>query len=147
MAILLVKNERVENILPQFPPQGWSLPGHTVEEGDAQIGWVRVGGVWQAPASKVPDLSPRQLWLGLMFEEIITPAEAEAASLGTIPAFIENVILSLPSDAQRAAARVTIRRGLSVERSNQLVTAALATLPTPPTSEEVDAFFIAYSQV
>lgn len=149
MALLLVRDDKVVNILPEAPPEGWELPDHIVVDADAQIGWVRVGGVWQAPAlpRAIPDLSPRQLWIGLMTEEIITPAECEAASLGVIPAFIENVIAALPSDIQRATARVTIRRGLSVERDNALVTAALATLPVPPTNEAVDQFFLSYSQV
>ena len=96
---------------------------------------------------RIPDLSPRQLWLGLMTEEIITPEECEAAGLGTIPAFIEAVIADFPSPVQRAAARVTINKGLTIERNNALVTDALARLPVPPPPEAVDAFFLTYSQV
>lgn len=128
----------------------WTPPeGYTAIEADGQIGQRWNGTAFEdaTPPVVIPDLSPRQLWLGLMTEEIITAAEAEAASLGTIPAFIENVIAALPSEVQRAAARVTIRTGLSVERNNALVIAALATLPVPPTPEAVDAFFIGYSQV
>lgn len=128
----------------------WTPPaGFTAIEADGQIGQRWNGTTFEDETAPpvIPDLSPRQLWLGLMTEEIITPEEAEAASLGTIPAFIENVIAALPSEVQRAAARVTIRTGLSVERNNALVTDALGRLPVPPPPEAVDAFFLTYSQV
>lgn len=89
----------------------------------------------------VPDITPRQLWLALMGAGFITPAEADAASLGTIPTFLNDVIETLSTETERVAARVTIRTALSIERDNPLVIAALSNLPTPPSAAEVDDFF------
>lgn len=40
MAHLLIKDGIVVNILPEAPPEGWSLPGHEVVEALGQIGWA-----------------------------------------------------------------------------------------------------------
>jgi hypothetical protein len=124
-----------------------ALSAEEIAERAALAAAAEAAAAARAASAPVPSLTPRQLWLGLMTEEIITPAEAEAASLGTIPTFMENVIFSLPSEAQRAAARVTIRAALAIERSNPLVASALAGLPSPPSSEAVDAFFRTYSLI
>jgi hypothetical protein len=40
MAFLLISGGLVVNILPEAPPEGWSMPGHEVVEADGQIGWA-----------------------------------------------------------------------------------------------------------
>ena len=79
------------------------------------------------PAPPVPvSITPRQLWLGLLADGYITETEAEAASLGTLPAALDAAIAGLPA-AERAAARISLRTMQEARRDDPLTDMLAAT--------------------
>ncbi|MFO0407817.1 MAG: DUF4376 domain-containing protein, partial [Labrys sp. (in: a-proteobacteria)] len=48
-----VRDDKVVNILPEAPPEGWSLPDHTVIDAEAQIGWIWNGSAWVDPTPPI----------------------------------------------------------------------------------------------
>lgn len=85
-----------------------------------------------------------QLLIGLVAEGWITEAEGDAWLAGTLPAAALAVIATLP-EAQRFGARTRALRPSVVVRSDPLVIALAASEGI--TSEQLDQFFITYSQV
>jgi hypothetical protein len=150
MAILLVRNNVVENIFPQMPPPGWSLPGHTVEIGNADIGWIRSGEGWVDPNAPQPDapstlaeISRPQAAAQLLAEGRITPDEAVAmARTAAVPAFVEAELNKLPTNIRIFAyidfAKYTYNRNHPTFES--LMSSAGFS------AEELDAFFLAAAQ-
>lgn len=101
MAILLVRNDRVENIFPERPEEGWSIEGCTVEEGAAEIGWVRINGTWAPPLPPVPaSISRRQCAKQMALMGLITPTEALAMTkTGDMPAMVNAMVTGQPNEA------------------------------------------------
>jgi hypothetical protein len=91
-----------------------------------------------------PDLSFPQLLIGLVAEQWITEADGEAWLTGTLPTAVLEVISSLPTEMQFPAKARALRPSMIV-RADPLV-AALATYEGK-TPEELDEFFLTYSQV
>lgn len=91
------------------------------------------------------NITPRQLFLGLMKEGFITPEEAIAAAQSrTAPAAIAAVLDSLPP-MERATAYITWGSMMEVQRSNPLVATIAAT--TSLSEKELDLFFFNCSQL
>lgn len=89
-------------------------------------------------------LSFAQLLIGLVAEGWITEAEGKAWLAGTLPAAVNGLIDQLPADQQFAAyARAT--RPTEVLRLDPLVVALAQSAQKTP--EEMDQFFLTYSQV
>ena len=104
------------------PPDPWATP--VVEDGK------HVG--WEPGNPPVPEsITMRQLLIGLMGAEWITPAQADAWSAdGTLPATITAVIDALTTEAERVAARITARKMSSAYRNDPLlIAAAQAAMP------------------
>jgi hypothetical protein len=97
-----------------------------------------------APVIPIPNLSFAQLLIGLVTEGWITEAEGEGWLVGTLPDPVLLVISMLPTN-QQFAAKARASRPSDVERADPLV-AALATAEGK-TPEELDEFFLTYSQV
>ena len=97
---------------------------------DARQPWTGDG--WGEAPEPVPEsITMRQLLIGLMGAEWITPAQADAWSAdGTLPPTITAVIDALPTEAERVAARITARK-MSVALRNDplLIAAAHAAMP------------------
>lgn len=85
-----------------------------------------------------------QLLLGLVAEQWITEAEAEAWQLGTLPAVVLAVIDQLPP-GDRFAARARARRLTQCARTDALVIAMASA--TGRNDDDLDAFFETYAQV
>lgn len=97
------------------------------------------------PADVVPNISPRQLMIGLAEEGLITEEEAIAyAENRAEPAQVTQLINSLPEE-QRFRARMTWKTMIMVERANPLVD-GLATI-AGKTSEEVNELFDNWSKI
>lgn len=92
----------------------------------------------------IPDLSFPQLLIGLVAEGWITEADGEAWLAGTLPAAVLGVISSLPTEMQFPAKARALRPSVVI-RADPLV-AALA-FYEGKTPEELDEFFLTYSQV
>ena len=91
-------------------------------------------------ADPVPQsITMRQLLIGLMGAEWITPTQADAWSAdGTLPATITAVIDALPTEAERVAARITARKMSNAYRNDPLlISAAQAAMPDA-TEEEIN---------
>ena len=97
-----------------------------------------------APPVIIPNLSFAQLLIGLVTEEWITEAEGEGWLVGTLPAPVLGVIATLPAN-QRFAAKARASRPSNVERADPLVGALASAEGKTP--EELDEFFLTYSQV
>ena len=113
------------------PPGPWAKP--IVEDGK------HVG--WEPGNPPVPEsITMRQLLIGLMGAEWITPAEADAWSAdGTLPATITTVIDALSTEAERVAARITARKMSSAYRNDPLlIAAAQAAMPDADEQEISD---------
>jgi len=125
------------------PPDQWAKP--VVEDGK-HVGWEP--GNPPAPDS----ITMRQLLIGLMGAEWITPAEADAWSAdGTLPPAITAVIDALPTEAERVAARITARKMSRAYRNDPLlIAAAQAAMPDADEqeiSDTLDDAFRAWSQL
>ena len=125
------------------PPDQWATP---VVEGGEHVGW-------EPGNPPVPEsITMRQLLIGLMGAEWITPAEADTWSAdGTLPATIMAVIDALPTEAERVAARITARKMSSAYRNDPLlIAAAQAAMPDAAEQEindTLDDAFRAWSQL
>ena len=97
-----------------------------------------------APPVVIPDLSFAQLLIGLVTEEWITEAEGNAWLVGTLPDPVLAVIATLPSNQQFVAKARAIRPS-TIVRADPLVGALAAA--EGKTSEELNQFFIGYSQI
>jgi len=92
----------------------------------------------------IPDLSFPQLLIGLVTEQWITEADGDAWLTGTLPSAVLGVISSLPSEMQFPAKARALRPSVVV-RADPLVAALAAYEGKTP--EELDEFFLTYSQV
>ena len=92
----------------------------------------------------IPDLSFPQLLIGLVTEGWITEANGEAWLAGTLPAAVLGVISSLPTQMQFPAKARALRPSVVI-RADPLVAALAAYEGKTP--EELDEFFLTYSQV
>jgi len=92
----------------------------------------------------IPDLSFPQLLIGLVAEQWITEADGEAWLAGTLPSAVLEVISSLPTEMQFPA-KVRALRPSMIVRADPLVAALAAYEGKTP--EELDEFFLTYSQV
>ena len=123
------------------------------------IGWTYDGSAFTPPPAPEPEPEPvpqsitmRQLLIGLMGAEWITPAEADAWSAdGTLPPTITDVIDALPTEAERVAARITARKMSSAYRNDPLLIAAAQAAMPDTTEQEIsdtlDDAFRAWSQL
>ena len=97
----------------------------------------------------VPEsITMRQLLIGLMGAEWITPAQADAWSAdGALPTTITAVIDALPTEAERVAARITARKMSSAYRNDPLlIAAAQAAMPDASEKEISDALDQAFRE-
>ena len=138
-----------------------SLPGSIECPPEVGPGWTYDGSTFTPPPEREPEPEPepapqsitmRQLLIGLMGAEWITPAEADAWSAdGTLPATITAVIDALPTEAERVAARITARKMSSAYRNDPLlIAAAQAAMPDATEqeiSETLDQAFREWSQL
>jgi len=92
----------------------------------------------------IPDLSFPQLLIGLVAEQWITEVDGDAWLAGTLPTAVLEVISSLPSEMQFPAKARALRPSMIV-RADPLVAALAAYEGKTP--EELDEFFLTYSQV
>jgi hypothetical protein len=119
-------------VVPQKPGQFYDWDG---------LDWVAVA----PPPPPVPQsISFAQLLIGLVTEQWITEAEADAWLAGTLPFAILTVIDGLPVE-QQFPAKVRALRPSEVLRSDPLV-AAMGTA-AGKTATEIDAFFQTYAGV
>ena len=111
------------------------------------------GDGWGEAPEPVPEsITMRQLLIGLMGAEWITPAQADAWSAdGTLPLTITAVIDALPTEAERVAARITARKMSSAYRNDPLlIAAAQAAMPDADEKEindTLDQAFREWSQL
>ena len=117
-------------------------PGGTVEvplKPGAYFEWDGSAWVEEVPPEPVPlSITMRQLLIGLMGAEWITPAQADAWSAdGTLPATITAVIDALPTEAERVAARITARKMSSAYRNDPLLIAAAQAAMPDATEQEI----------
>ena len=118
---------------------------------DARQPWTGEG--WGPIPTQVPEsITMRQLLIGLMGAEWITPAQADAWSAdGTLPPTITAVIDALPNEAERVAARITARKMSSAYRNDPLlIAAAQAAMPEAneqEISDTLDQAFREWSQI
>jgi len=89
-------------------------------------------------------LSFAQLLIGLVTEAWITEAEGEAWLAGQLPAAVEALIASLPSQ-QRFAAKARAARPSIILRTDKLVIDMATAQGKEP--EELDTFFTTYAAV
>lgn len=101
MAILLVRNDTVENIFETHPGDDWVMEGCTVENGEANVGWVRINGTWAPPLPPVPaSISRRQCAKQMAIMGLITPTEALAmVKTGDMPAMVNAMVMGQPNEA------------------------------------------------
>ena len=104
------------------------------------------------PNAVPQSITMRQLLIGLMGAEWITPAQADAWSAdGTLPPPITAVIDALPTEAERVAARITARKMSSAYRHDLLLLAAAQAAMPDATEQEIsdtlDDAFRAWSQL
>lgn len=92
----------------------------------------------------VPDLSFPQLLIGLVAEGWISETDGDAWLAGTLPSAVLEVISSLPVEMQFPAKARALRPSMIV-RADPLVAALAAYEDKTP--EELDEFFLTYSQV
>jgi hypothetical protein len=147
MAYAFIRNNIVENIAPNAPPAGWSIPGMSVVQSDTvKVGDIYDGSTFTTPGAPVPKaLSRRQFIIGMLNENFITSAEADALSAtGAIPTPFAAVVSQLPAQ-QQVAARVTIRTATEFYRDNALMLAGLSVVGA--TTTQLDEFFRKYSAV
>lgn len=95
------------------------------------------------PPPRIPNLSFAQLLIGLVTEGWITETEGGAWLVGTLPDVVLLVISMLPPEQQFAAKARAIRPS-EIIRDDPLV-GALATAEGK-TSQEIDEFFVTYSE-
>ena len=149
--------------MPDLPPKPEYGEFQTAEWSDDYGFWVIRDLTPEELAIKFPPPEPdpnavpqsitmRQLLIGLMGAEWITPAEADAWSAdGTLPPTITAVIDALPTEAERVAARITARKMSSAYRNDLLlIAAAQAAMPDATEQEISDALddaFRAWSQI
>lgn len=121
--------------------------GHTTapKKPSADHQWNGSEWVYVAPGAPVPaEITFAQLLIGLVAEGWITEAEGDAWLTGTLPAAALGVIGALP-EAARFAAKARALRPSVVVRADPLVAALAAAEGI--SSEQLDQFFITYSQV
>jgi hypothetical protein len=140
MALLLVRNETVENILPEPPPEGWEMEGFTIEEGQAEIGMVRINGAWQHSSQPVPASITRRQCAREMFERsmITGPEMVAMARTGTPPALVAGLLSSIEPEADRYKAEADFAADL-YERANPLLVAMMTA--TGATPAQINDFF------
>jgi hypothetical protein len=140
MAWLLIRNETVENILPGPPPEGWAMEGFTVEQGNAEIGMVRLNGAWQHRPVPVPASITRRQCAREMFERNLAsgPEMVAMARTGTPPSTVVGLLSGIEPEADRFRAEVDFAADL-YERSNPLLIALMTA--TGATSAQIDDFF------
>jgi hypothetical protein len=92
----------------------------------------------------IPDLSFPQLLIGLVAEQWITEVDGDAWLAGTLPSAVLGVISSLPTQMQFPAKARALRPSVVI-RADPLVAALAAYEGKTP--EELDEFFLTYSQV
>ena len=136
-----------------------SLPGTIECPPEVGIGWTYDGSTFTPPPAPEPEPEPapqsitmRQLLIGLMGAEWITPAQADAWSAdGTLPPTITDVIDALPTEDERVAARITARKMSNAYRNDPLlIAAAQAAMPEADEAaieETLDDAFRAWSQI
>ena len=136
-----------------------SLPGSIECPPEVGPGWAYDGSTFTPPLAPEPEPEPapqsitmRQLLIGLMGAEWITPAEADAWSAdGTLPATITAVIDALPTEDERVAARITARKMSSAYRDDPLLIAAAQAAMPDATEQEIsgtlDQAFREWSQI
>ena len=131
------------------PPPGLTL----IESETAQIGDTYADGQFTSASisqnppqpDPAPDITPRQLFIGLAREGFISWDEAEAAaSSGAVPAAIEALFASLPAQ-QASEARITWARMSIVERKHPLI--ALIMAERDISHDQLDAFFRAWAEI
>ena len=123
-----------------------SIPGSIECPPEVSPGWNYDGSTFTPPPAPEPEPEPapqsitmRQLLIGLMGAEWITPAEADAWSAdGTLPATITAVIGALPTEVERVAARITARKMSSAYRDDPLLIAAAQAAMPDATEQEID---------
>ena len=124
------------------PPDEWAKP--VVEDGK-HVGWEQ--GNPPVPES----ITMRQLLIGLMEADRLSPEEAEAWSDGKLPEIVNQIINQMPAGKERAAARITARK-MSVAMRNDplLIAAAQAAMPDADAATidaTLDDAFRAWSQL
>lgn len=92
----------------------------------------------------IPDLSFPQLLIGLVSEQWITEADGDAWLAGTLPSTVLTVISSLPMEMRFAAKARALRPSVIIRADPLVATLAAYEGKTP---EELDEFFLTYSQV
>ena len=112
---------------------------------DVREGWTFDGKDFAAPEPVEPvvpvpqSITKRQLLLGLMSDQWITPAEAEAWADNTaLPGPINDVINAMPAE-QQPAARITAKTMSVAERDNPLFRAAAQAAMPEASEEDIDA--------
>ena len=142
MRSAIIENGVVVNVIKG------SIPGSIECPPEVGPGWTYDGSTFTPPPAPEPEPEPapqsitmRQLLIGLMGAEWITPAEADAWSAGgTLPKPIADVIDTLPTEAERVAARITARKMSSAYRNDALlIAAAQAAMPDATEQEISDA--------
>ena len=144
----LVENGKVVNIILVDPNNipNWcsNWPDATA---DAMIGGTYSDGLFTpvvVPVKVPSSISFAQLLIGLVSEGWITEAEGDAWAGGTLPTAVTSVINTLPAE-QRFAARTRAKQPSEIVRNDPLVI-ALGTAQGK-TTEQLDQFFVKYSQV
>jgi len=90
-------------------------------------------------------ISRRQLLIGLTLDGYISSAEGiAAASVGTVPTILQNIINTLDTDS-RIAAQITWASMTDASINDSLLNAALVSLGK--TKTDLDDFFIKYSKI
>lgn len=145
--IQLKSDEKNVDVIYLYDP---NLPNVIETTDEVQSDWTYENGVWVSPepvsSVEVPNsITRRQLLIGLTTEQIITTEEAiQAATSGTLPSLLNNIISSL-SPTEQIGAKITWATMSVCEKNNQLLLAAMTALGKTP--QDLDNFFIKYSKV
>lgn len=136
---------------PYTPPEGveWRLMyASSLPSRDSRDRWLWTSsGPLDVAAATVPvpeSISFAQMLIGLVSEGWITEQEGTDWLAGTLPTPVETLIGTLPSN-QRFAARARASRPSVILRNDPLLIALGAA--QGKTSNQLDTFFITYSQV
>lgn len=122
-------------------------PGHTVAPKKPSADHQWIGGEWvyvEPPVVVPSQMTFAQLLIGLVAEGWITEQQGDNWLQGVLPAQVTQLVAGLPVN-QRFAARARAARPSIVLRSDTLVNALAAAQGI--TQEQLDQFFVTYSQV
>lgn len=146
--LFVAVNDGVAIASSDDPSRLWPVGCAVVETDDApEIGAVWNGVVFSSPPAPVPQsVTRRQLMIGLVQAGIITAEEWQASySTGDLPGAVQAAVATLPTEAERIAAKITWAEMEGAARNHPLV--ALLAAHTSLSSEQVDDMFRAWADL